>query len=218
MGPPWEHFRCTKVLISHIEELSVFACFGLRLDKKKSKRKVCGLTEPLVFAACLLLRGCMSKLANPVHPLSSHPIPHATRLQWRGRDPGDDRLNALTLASGLDDYPRASHPSHNEEWHVDVLCWLALGCRVMDRCIVFVCRSGGKTRKRIAVLLENGTRSIALARLSNIALLYMINQRGRLAIRSSIGCWNNLEPCLSLGAALKLTLMVSVACWKNSSR
>lgn len=53
--------------------------------------------------------------------------------QWRGRDPGDDRLNALTLASGLDDYPRASHPSQNEEWHVDVLSWLALGCRVMQR-------------------------------------------------------------------------------------
>lgn len=53
-------------------------------------------------------------------------------IQWKGRDPGDDRLNALTLASGLDDYPRASHPSQGEEWHVDVLSWLALGCRVMD--------------------------------------------------------------------------------------
>eukprot|EP00904_Undaria_pinnatifida_P001887 jgi/Undpi1/1169/HiC_scaffold_10.g04631.m1 len=52
-------------------------------------------------------------------------------FQWRGRDPGDDRLNALTLASGLDDFPRASHPSKYQEWHVDVLSWLALGCRVM---------------------------------------------------------------------------------------
>ncbi|CAM9775634.1 unnamed protein product [Ectocarpus fasciculatus] len=54
-------------------------------------------------------------------------------FQWRGRDPGDDRLNALTLASGLDDYPRASHPSQNDEWHVDVVSWLALSCRSMQR-------------------------------------------------------------------------------------
>ncbi|CAM9340838.1 unnamed protein product, partial [Hapterophycus canaliculatus] len=53
-------------------------------------------------------------------------------FQWRGRDPDDDRLNALTLASGLDDYPRASHPSHNDEAHVDVVSWLALACRVMQ--------------------------------------------------------------------------------------
>ncbi|CAM9169154.1 unnamed protein product [Discosporangium mesarthrocarpum] len=52
---------------------------------------------------------------------------------WRGRDHRDGRLNALTLASGLDDFPRASHPSETSEWHVDALCWLALGCRVMDK-------------------------------------------------------------------------------------
>ncbi|CAM9998696.1 unnamed protein product [Choristocarpus tenellus] len=54
-------------------------------------------------------------------------------FQWRGRDAGDDRLNALTLASGLDDFPRASHPSDSAEWHVDILCWLAMGCQIMDR-------------------------------------------------------------------------------------
>eukprot|EP00903_Cladosiphon_okamuranus_P008249 g7940.t1 len=59
-------------------------------------------------------------------------------FQWRGRDPGDDRLNALTLASGLDDYPRASHPSQTEECHVDVSSWLALGCRVMQRLSVAI--------------------------------------------------------------------------------
>lgn len=60
-------------------------------------------------------------------------LPAKKQKQWRGRDPDDDRLNALTLASGLDDYPRASHPSQTEECHVDVLSWLALGCRVMQR-------------------------------------------------------------------------------------
>lgn len=57
-------------------------------------------------------------------------------VQWRGRDAGDDRLNPLTLASGLDDYPRASHPSSYEEWHVDVLSWIALACGVMNRYIL----------------------------------------------------------------------------------
>ncbi|CAM9467730.1 unnamed protein product [Chrysoparadoxa australica] len=52
-------------------------------------------------------------------------------FQWRGRDPGEDRLNPLTLASGLDDYPRASHPSETQEYHVDVMCWAILACQVM---------------------------------------------------------------------------------------
>eukprot|EP00752_Nemacystus_decipiens_P007415 g6630.t3 len=64
-------------------------------------------------------------------------------FQWRGRDPDDDRLNALTLASGLDDYPRASHPSETDEYHVDVSSWLALGCRVMQRLSVAIGVEGG---------------------------------------------------------------------------
>ncbi|CAD5226415.1 unnamed protein product [Bursaphelenchus xylophilus] len=57
--------------------------------------------------------------------------PYKGTFQWQGRNQTTNlELNPKTLPSGLDDYPRASHPT-SDEYHLDIRCWLAVASRVI---------------------------------------------------------------------------------------
>nr|SVE69679.1 EOG090X02G1 [Eubosmina coregoni] len=81
------------------------------------------------------------------------PVPGS--YYWRGRDMASEReLNPKSLSSGLDDYPRASHPTQDER-HLDLRCWIALFAKVMTSVANLIGRDGRKYQEAFNFLSDN---------------------------------------------------------------
>ena len=58
-------------------------------------------------------------------------------FRWHGRNWTTKlMLNPGALDSGLDDYPRASHPTEGE-YHIDLLTWMAMASSVLENLAEF---------------------------------------------------------------------------------
>lgn len=75
--------------------------------------------------------------------------------RWRGRvSDSKTELNPKTLTSGLDDYPRASHPN-DQERHLDLRCWMALASKVMGDLSQIVEKSSSNAYKTHYEILKD---------------------------------------------------------------
>ncbi|KAI1709186.1 mannosyl-oligosaccharide glucosidase [Ditylenchus destructor] len=80
----------------------------------------------------------LKQLYNWLKTSQSGPEGMVGAMRWRGRNGTTDReLNAGTLPSGFDDYPRSSHPT-DTEYHLDLRCWMAHSSKIMRRLAQFV--------------------------------------------------------------------------------
>lgn len=74
---------------------------------------------------------------------------------WRGRNATTQReLNPKSLSSGLDDYPRASHPTDRER-HLDLRCWIALAASVMAELSSILGKDDAKYYETASFLTDN---------------------------------------------------------------
>lgn len=81
--------------------------------------------------------------------------PIYSSYQWRGRNATSTlELNPKTLTSGLDDYPRASHPTSDER-HLDLRCWMALASGVMVDIAKSINTSWAEYERQYLLLTDN---------------------------------------------------------------
>jgi mannosyl-oligosaccharide glucosidase len=127
-----------------------------------------------VAAECAFLRAVYPRVKAWIDWLlatQAGSLPHS--FAWRGRDPGAGggrELNPKTLTSGLDDYPRASHPSPADR-HVDLLAWAALATRLLAT----VGRGAGRPAGEVAAYAK---RAATLGDVNHIAALHWVEGGG----------------------------------------
>lgn len=63
-------------------------------------------------------------------------------------------MNPKTLTSGLDDYPRASHPS-GEERHIDLRCWITIAADTLAKLAALLGRDGRKYEQTAKYLSDH---------------------------------------------------------------